>query len=54
MVGDLGIHRAANLLIRPHGEEAPTHAARRGDAMLSAGYRAGGVTSIMEWRTLAP
>ncbi len=36
-VGDLDIYRSANLLVKQHGEDAPTHAAMRADAMLEAG-----------------
>jgi len=34
MIPDLDIYRAANLLVKPHGEDAPIHAAIRADAML--------------------
>ncbi len=34
---NLGIYRAANLLVKQHGEAAPIEAAMRADAMLEAG-----------------
>ncbi len=34
---NLGIYRAANLLVKQHGEDAPIEAAMRADAMLEAG-----------------
>ena len=34
MVHDLDIYRAANLLVKQHGEDAPIHAAMWADAML--------------------
>jgi len=34
MIPDLDIYRAANLLVKRHGEDAPIHAAMRADAML--------------------
>ncbi len=36
-VGDLGIYRAANVLVKHHGEDAPIHAAMRADELLEAG-----------------
>ena len=37
MTPDLDIYRAANILVKHHGEAAPIHAAMRADAMLEAG-----------------
>ncbi len=37
MTPDLDIYRAANLLVKQHGKDAPIHAAMRADAMLEAG-----------------
>ena len=37
MTPDLDNYRAANLLIRQHGEDAPLEAAMRADAMLENG-----------------
>ena len=37
MVSDLDTYRAANVLIRQHGEDAPIEAAMRADAMLESG-----------------
>ena len=37
MIPDLDIYRAANLLVKHHGEDAPIHAAMRADAMLDKG-----------------
>ena len=37
MTPDLDIFRSANLLVKPHGQEAPIHAAMRADAMLERG-----------------
>ncbi len=37
MTSDLDIYRTANILIREHGEDAPTQAAMRADAMLEKG-----------------
>ncbi len=37
MIPDLDIYRSANLLVKHHGQDAPTHAAMRADAMLEAG-----------------
>ena len=34
MISDLDIYRAANLLVKRHGEDAPVEAAMRTDAML--------------------
>ena len=34
MVSDLDTYRAANVLIRQHGEDAPIEAAMRADGML--------------------
>ncbi len=36
MISDLDTYRAANVLIRQHGEEAPIFAAMRADAMLGS------------------
>ncbi len=37
MIPDCDIYRSANLLVKQHGEDAPTHAAMRADAMLAKG-----------------
>ncbi len=37
MIPDLDIYRAANLLVKRHGPDAPIEAAMRADAMLEAG-----------------
>ncbi len=37
MIPDLDIYRAASLLVKQHGEDAPIEAAMRADAMLEAG-----------------
>ncbi len=37
MIPDLDIYRSAQALIKHHGQDAPIHAAMRGDAMLEAG-----------------
>ncbi len=34
MIPDLDIYRSANVLVKRHGEDAPTLAAMRADAML--------------------
>ncbi len=37
MIPDLDIYRAANLLVKRHGEDAANEVTRRADAMLEAG-----------------
>ncbi len=37
MIPDLDIYRAAAILVKQHGEDAPIEAAMRADAMLEAG-----------------
>lgn len=37
MTADIDIYRAANELIKQHGDDAPIHAAMRADKMLEAG-----------------
>ena len=37
MTSDLDIYRAANLLIKRYGEDAPIHAAMSADAMMAKG-----------------
>ncbi len=37
MVSDPNIYRSASVLMRQHGEDAPTEAAMRADAMLESG-----------------
>ncbi len=37
MIPDLDIYRAASLLVKQHGEDAPIEAAMRADATLEAG-----------------
>ena len=41
MASDLDIYRSANLLVKQHGEDAASEAAKRADAMLEAGDRDG-------------
>ncbi len=37
MIPDRDIYRAANVIIKQHGEDAPIEAAMRADAMLESG-----------------
>ncbi len=37
MIPDLDIYRAANVITKQYGQDAPIHAAMRADAMLEAG-----------------
>ncbi len=37
MIPDLDIYRAANVIIKQYGQDAPIHAAMRADAMLEKG-----------------
>ncbi len=37
MIPDLDIYRAAQALVKRHGEDVPIHAAMRADGMLEAG-----------------
>jgi len=37
MIPDLDIYRAANVLVKHHGQDAPIEAAMRADAMLDKG-----------------
>ncbi len=37
MTSDLDIYRAANVLVKRHGQDAPIQAAMRADAMLDKG-----------------
>ncbi len=37
MISDLNIYRAANVIIKQFGEDAPIHAAMRTDALLEKG-----------------
>ena len=41
MTTDLDIYRAATVIIKQYGEDAPVHAAMRADAALKAGDRDG-------------
>ncbi len=41
MIPDLDIYRAAQALVKHHGQDAPIHAAMRADAMLEKGDLAG-------------
>ena len=41
MIPDLDIYRAANVIIKQYGPDAPIHAAMRADAMLEAGDQDG-------------
>ncbi len=50
MPSDIDIYRAASVIIKQYGEDAPIHAAMRADAMLDkgdlarAGWRRGGAS----------
>ena len=46
MIPDLDIYRAANVLVKQHGPDAPVHAAMRADAMLEKGDLGG----VAVWR----
>ncbi len=48
MIPDLDIYRAANELVKQHGDDAPIHAAMRADAMLEAGDLGGNAV----WRQI--
>ncbi len=48
MTSDLDIYRSAQVLVKQHGPEAPTHAAMRADAMLEAGDLDG----VAVWRRI--
>ncbi len=37
MIPDLDIYRAANVIIKQYGQDAPIHAAMRADALLDKG-----------------
>ena len=37
MIPDLDLYRAANFLVKQHGNDVPIHAAMRADAMFEAG-----------------
>ncbi len=37
MIPDLDIYRSANVLVKQHGQDAPIHAAVRGDEILGKG-----------------
>ncbi len=37
MIPDLDIYRAANVLVKQHGQDAPIEAAMRADAMIEKG-----------------
>ena len=41
MTFDIDIYRAANLLIKQHGEDAPIHAAMRADELMETGDMVG-------------
>ncbi len=41
MTSDLDIYRAANILVKQHGADAPIRAAMRADELLEAGDLAG-------------
>ncbi len=41
MISDLDIYRAARVIIKQYGQDAPIHAAMRADAMLEAGDQDG-------------
>lgn len=44
MISDLDIFRAANLLVKQYGDEAPNHAAARADDLLDSGDLEGQTT----------
>jgi hypothetical protein len=48
IITDLNIYRTANVLVKQHGEDAPTEAAMRADAMLDKGD----LDSYTEWRRI--
>ncbi len=39
MIPDLDLYRAANFLVKQHGEDAPIHAAMRADELLDGARR---------------
>ncbi len=41
MIPDLDIYRAANVIMKQYGKDAPIHAAMRADTTLEAGDRGG-------------
>jgi hypothetical protein len=43
MSPEFDIDRAAKVIVKQYGEDAPTHAAKRADAMMKAGYLQGHV-----------
>ena len=48
MIADADVWRAANLLIKQHGDDAPIHAAMRADELLAAGDLEG----IAVWKAI--
>jgi hypothetical protein len=53
MISDLDIWRAANLLIRQHGDLADVEASRRSDLMLDRGDRDGQLVWLRIRRAIA-
>ena len=49
---DLDIYRAANELIKQHGDKAPIHAAMRADELLEAGDMDGKAVWVRIMRTV--
>ncbi len=48
MTPDLDIYRAANILVKHHGQDAPIHAAMRADELLEAG----GLDGCAMWKRI--
>ncbi|MCC6921105.1 MAG: hypothetical protein IT548_18070 [Alphaproteobacteria bacterium] len=44
MTADIDVWRAANLLVKQHGTNAPEHAAKRAEELLAQGARTGAIT----------
>jgi hypothetical protein len=52
MIAEIDIWRAANLLIRQHGQDAEIEAARKADLMLDRGDRDGEVLWLLIMRAI--
>jgi hypothetical protein len=52
LITDLDVWRAANLLIRQHGQDAEIEAARKADLMLDRGDRDGEVLWMLIMRAI--
>ena len=50
--GEKDIFRAAHLLVKQHGEDAPRHAAERADALLAQGDMEGEATWLRILRAI--